>query len=190
MLVTQYTHRLPADYDMARIRQRAASRGPDWDSFPGLIFKGFLIQEKGRLGAIGNAYSSLYLWSGADAFAAMIAGDRFKAVMDTFGRPSVETFIVLASAFVPARDAAFVHRADELVPAEADLAALKEREVKAAQEIARSGEIFAAITALDVSGWRVSRFVLSSVAAENVLPLAGRYDIAHLAKPSQWHAFR
>src|SRR5262249_40611984 len=121
---------------MASIRQRAASRGPDWDSVPGLIFKGFLIREKGKFGAIGKAYSSLYLWRDADAFAAMIAGDRFKAVTDTFGRPAVETFIVLASAFGLARDAAFVRRADTLVPAEADFAALKKREAQAAQEIA------------------------------------------------------
>jgi hypothetical protein len=182
MLVTQYTHRLPADYDMTRIRHRAASRGPDWD-VPGLIFKGFLIREKGKLGAAGNAYSSLYLWRDADAFAEMIAGPRFQAVLDTFGRPPVETFIVLASASGPARDAAFVHRADELVPAGADLATLKEQEVKAANEIAARGETFAAVTALDVSGWRISRFVLSASTAQDALPQAARYEIAYLAKP-------
>jgi hypothetical protein len=166
MLVTQYIHRLPADYDMARIRQRAASRGPGWDSLPGLIFKRFLIQEKGKPGAIGNAYSSLYLWRDTDAFAAMIAGDRFQAVIDMFGRPAVETFVILASALGPAPDAAFVHRADELVPAGTDLAVLKQQEAKAVQQIAASGETFASITALDVSSWRVSHFTLSASAAQ------------------------
>jgi hypothetical protein len=170
---------------MTRIRQRAATRGPDWDNLPGLIFKGFLIREKGKLGAPGNAYSSLYLWRDADAFAAMIAGDRFKGVLDTFGRPAVETFIILASAFGPAQDAAFVHRADELVPAGADLAALKEQEIKAAHEIAASGETFAAMAALDVSSWRVSRFVFSTSAAQDRLPQAERYEIAYLAKPGR-----
>jgi hypothetical protein len=168
---------------MTRIRQRAASRGPDWDNLPGLIFKGFLVREKGKLGAIGNAYSSLYLWRDADAFAAMIAGDRFKAVLDTFGRPAVETFIVLASAFGPARNAAFVHRADELVPAGADLAALKEQEARAAREIAASSETFAAMTALDVGGWRLARFVLSTSAAQDPAPQAEHYQVAYLAKP-------
>jgi hypothetical protein len=185
MFVTQYTHRLPADYEMSRIRQRAASRGPDWDSFPGLIFKGFLIREKGKLGAPGNAYSSLYLWHGADAFAAMIAGDRFKGVTETFGRPAVETFIVLASAFGPARDAGFVHSADELVPAEADLAALREQESKAVREIAKDRETFAAVIALDASGWRLTRFVLSASERLSVLPQAARYEIAYLAKPGR-----
>ena len=185
MLVAQYTHRLPADYGMARIRQRAASRGPDWDSLPGLIFKGFLIREKGKLGATGNAYSSLYLWRDADAFAAMITGDRFQAVIDAFGRPAVETFIVLASAFGPARDAAFVQRTDELVPAGADLALLREQESKAAQDIAAGDETFAAITALDVSGWQLSRFIFSASAVQDPLPRASRYEIAYLAKPGR-----
>jgi hypothetical protein len=35
-------------------RQNAA---PYWDRYPGLIFKGFLVQEMGRSSA--NAYSSL-----------------------------------------------------------------------------------------------------------------------------------
>jgi hypothetical protein len=152
---------------------------------PGLIFKGFLIREKGKPGATGNAYSSLYLWRDADAFAAMVAGDRFQAVIDTFGRPAVETFIVLASAFGPARDAAFVHRADELVPPDADLAVLKEQEVKAAQQIAASSETFAAITALDVSGWRLVRFILSASAAQGRPPQAACYEISYLAKPGR-----
>jgi hypothetical protein len=183
MLVTQYTHRLPADYDMMRIRQRAASRGPDWDSLPGLIFKGFLIREKGKLGANGNAYSSLYLWRHEDAFAAMIAGDRFQAVIDAFGRPAVETFIVLAYAFGPAQDASFVQRTDELVRAGTDLTLLQEQELKAAHEIAARGETFAAITALDVTGWRLARFLLSASAVQDRLPHAARYEIAYLAKP-------
>jgi hypothetical protein len=65
------------------------------------------------------------------------------------------------------------------------LAVLKEQEMKAAQEIAARGETFAAITALDVSGWRVSRFVLSASAAQDRLPQAGRYEIAYLAKPGR-----
>jgi hypothetical protein len=117
MFLTQYTHRLPADYDMGLIRKRAAERGPYWDRYPGLIFKGFLVQEMGRSSA--NAYSSLYLWRDAEAFTAMVTGERFQAVMDAFGRPVVETFAVLAFAKGPALSARFVRRVDELVPRQA-----------------------------------------------------------------------
>ena len=67
MFMMQYTHRLPADYEMRRIRERAAARGPEWDFYPGLFFKAFLVRERGKCGADANAYSSLYLWRDARA---------------------------------------------------------------------------------------------------------------------------
>ncbi len=39
MLIARYRHRLPADYDMDRIRDRIAARRPAWDDAPGLVFK-------------------------------------------------------------------------------------------------------------------------------------------------------
>ena len=36
-------------------RKRAKVRGPLWDATPELCFKGFLLQENGRLGAIANS---------------------------------------------------------------------------------------------------------------------------------------
>jgi Domain of unknown function (DUF4865) len=185
MFITQYTHRLPADYDMSRIRERASTRGPDWDSYPGLIFKGFLIQEKGKLGAEANAYSSLYLWSSADAFAAMISGDRFQAVIDAFGRPGVETFVVLASSFGPARSARFARRSDDIVPAQANLAALKEEEMKWALAEAGTEETLAAITALDSTRWQLARFTLSASQAPSPDVNQRDYEIAYLAAPDR-----
>ena len=41
MLSKQYIHRLPADYDIGHVRERAARRGPLWDAAPGLGFKAF-----------------------------------------------------------------------------------------------------------------------------------------------------
>ena len=49
MFITQYTHRLPAGYDLGLMRKRAAGRGPYWDRYPGLIVKGFLISSSRRL---------------------------------------------------------------------------------------------------------------------------------------------
>lgn len=45
MFITQYTHWLPADFDLGLIRKRAAERNPYWDRYPGLIFKVFLVQQ-------------------------------------------------------------------------------------------------------------------------------------------------
>ena len=69
----------------------AKARGLVWDAIPGLHFKGFLLRERGRLGAIAIEYSSLYLWQQDEAFrAAMLAG-RYETVTDSFGRAAIET---------------------------------------------------------------------------------------------------
>jgi len=182
MFLMQYTHRLPADYDMGRIRERAAKRGPDWDAFPGLIFKGFLIRERGKHGAASNAYSSLYLWNDAEAAAKMITGERFQAVIDAFGRPNVESFLVLAASFGPARSARFVQRSDEFAAADLDLAALKESELRNAQRRVQDEAAFAAITALDVTGWRLARFVLSAAQPSFTHEPAVSYEMGYLAQ--------
>lgn len=44
MFAKQYSHRLPADYDMNLIRRRAAQLGPSWDHTEGLLFKAFIAQ--------------------------------------------------------------------------------------------------------------------------------------------------
>ncbi len=45
MFITQYTHWPPAGCDLGLMRKRAAGRGPYWDRYPGLIVKGFLVQQ-------------------------------------------------------------------------------------------------------------------------------------------------
>ena len=182
MFMMQYTHRLPADYDMRLIQKRAAERGPYWDSYPGLIFKGFLVQTMGRSSA--NAYSSLYLWRDAEAFTAMVTGERFQAVIDAFGRPAVETFAVLAFAQGPASSARFVHRVDELVPQHANLQRLKEAEMQAALQQAGTGGTHAAIAALDVTNWCLTRFLLSEAESAEASPISIDYEIAYFAKSS------
>ena len=54
--------------------ESAPQNAAPWDRYPGLIFKGFLVQEMGRSST--KAYSSLYLWRDAEAFTAMVAGER------------------------------------------------------------------------------------------------------------------
>ena len=58
MLVAQYLHRPPAGFDLARIRERAATRGHDWDDVPRLAFKAFMLRERGQYGAAASAYSN------------------------------------------------------------------------------------------------------------------------------------
>jgi len=62
MIIAHYAHRLPADYDLSAIRERARQRGPLSDAVPELCFKAFFMRERGRFGAAASNYSSLYLW--------------------------------------------------------------------------------------------------------------------------------
>ena len=95
MIIAHYAHRLPADYDIAIIRKRAKARGPHWDAMAGLHFKGFLLRERGRLGAIANEYSSFYLWQQDEAFRDALVAGRYKTVTDSFGRAAIETRVAL-----------------------------------------------------------------------------------------------
>ncbi|MBP1181997.1 DUF4865 family protein [Methylobacterium sp. PvR107] len=178
MLIARYRHRLPADYDMKRIRDRVAERAPAWDAIPGLVFKAVTIEEQARAGA-ANAYSSLYLWQDARAAAAFLAAPAFRAVVDSFGRPRVETWLPAAVDFGPATTALFLSEETRLVAPEEDLASLSEAERSRGRAIAGETGILGTLAGLDPEVWRLTRFTLRSE------PLAGTpaVAIAHLAHP-------
>ncbi len=182
MLMMQYIHRLPADYDMNKIASRAASLGPDWDDTPGLGFKAFVAQRRGENGALNNAYSSLYLWLDDEAASDFITGERFQKVIDGFGRPAIETWLPLDVHLGSATGARAVYREDVLIDPAANFVALKRSENERNTAIVSQTGIYAAVTAIDLANWRLSRFRLSSEAATT--PEHGSaYDILHLAKP-------
>ena len=95
MLITHYAHRLPADYDVEIIRNRAKARGHLFDDVSELYFKGFLLRERGRYGAITSEYSSLYLWRSDEGFRDFLLTGRYKSVTDSFGRAQIATRVVL-----------------------------------------------------------------------------------------------
>jgi len=72
MLIKQYEHRLPSDYDMSTIRERGRTRGLLWDHAEGLAFKAFALRERGQHGAHHNAYTSIYLWLNEDEAAKFV----------------------------------------------------------------------------------------------------------------------
>ncbi|AWN35315.1 DUF4865 family protein [Methylobacterium radiodurans] len=173
MLVLRYRHRLPADYDMARIRGRVAERGPLWDATPGLGFKAFSVAERAG-GAAGNVYAATYLWLDPAAASGFLTDDRFRAVTDGFGRPRVETFLPLAVAASSPDGAAVL--VQEVVPiAETrGLAALRAAEAERAASALAEGAC-AAVSALDPGAWRLVRLTLrrdGDATHERVLHLA------------------
>lgn len=58
----QYKISLPDDYDMRIIQKRVQDNGNKTDGFQDLLFKAYLISEKGTFGNKKNEYAPLYLW--------------------------------------------------------------------------------------------------------------------------------
>jgi hypothetical protein len=182
MLAKQYSHRLPADYNMNVIRQRAAERGPLWDDTEGLAFKAFVVQTRGQHGAVSNLYASVYLWHDVQAATDFVLGERFDSVINSFGRPSIETWLPMDARKGPAQQALNLYR-EELPFAEtADRRALVSAEIERNQGIAQRSDTVAVVTAIDVASWTLVRLTLSSAAPDS--GHAGvAYEVLHLARP-------
>lgn len=175
MILARYRHPLPADYDMRRIRDRVAARGPLWDGAPGLVFKAFTIEDRAN-GAAANAYSSLYLWRDPAAAADFLAGPAFAAVIETFGRPRTDVWLPFAIFSGPATGGRSLAIDERGLPPEADLAAERRAEMEQGAALAAEADVFAVVSGLDPTGWRLVRFVLRAAPGDGA-------EIAHLAAP-------
>ena len=182
MIIAHYAHRLPADYDIGIIRERAKRRGPVWDAFPGLHFKGFLLRERGRLGAIASEYSSLYLWQQDQAFRDAMVDGRYRTVTDSFGRAAIETRVALDARRGRGREARFAYQEQQDIPPDADLTAAFAAEIARNREIASQPGAVAAAVGLDAENWRFTRVLVSE--REPAGPDDGTaYEVLHLARP-------
>jgi hypothetical protein len=182
MFAMQYLHRLPTDYDMEIIRRRVAERGPLWDDTEGLVCKLFVTQQRNRHGAAGNAYASIYLWLDSNAAVRFLMGERFQAVIDSFGRPQIETWLPLDARRGNAKQALSIYRDERVLTAGTDRAELYTGEVELNREIAARPDTVVVWAALDLHAWKLIRFTVSSAPAD---PARGGevYDVLHLAQP-------
>jgi hypothetical protein len=182
MIIAHYAHRLPADYDIGIIRDRAKARGGMWDAVPELYFKGFLLRERGRFGAIANNYSSLYLWRADDAVRDFLTSGRFDGVTDSFGRPRIETRFALDARRGSAEAARFAYTDEQDIPLDADLTATFAAEIERNHARSREPGAVAVAVGVDTRNWKLTRVLLSErapAAAEG----GTAYEILYLAKP-------
>lgn len=185
MLIMQYAHRLPADYDMSNIEERAMQRGPLWDTMPGVGFKVFAARRRSH-GTADNVYTSIYVWLETAAALKFLSDDRFGAVVSGFGRPLIETWLpvdVRVNATDSAKATSIVRSAIDVHGA--DIAALRANENERNAALLGDGAL-AAVSAIDLERWRLVRFaVLSEAKPEQNGEIA--YDMLHLARPG-WGA--
>lgn len=183
MFAMHYEHRLPADYDMEVMRDRAATRGPGWDATPGLAFKAFVARERGQHGAIANLYGGIYLWRDADAAARLLTGDPFMVVTDTFGRPRVDTGLALAARTGPSTAQALaLYRHVETLDVNAAIPAARAAAIARHEAAADRADTVAAWVVLDPSAWQLVWITLSAAAPD---PARGGevYQVLYLAGP-------
>jgi hypothetical protein len=183
LLAAHYLHRLPADYDLNKLRIRARARGALWDAAPELHFKGFLLREAGRYGAVESSYSSLYLWRSDQAFADFLLADRFRNVTNSFGRARIHARVVLDARRGSAQHTRFILEETLDIGRDEDLGQAFLREVERNRAVATRPGVAACVTAVDAASWRFWRYLLVESAEVKPGTSAIAYEVLHLARP-------
>ena len=182
MIIVQYAHRLPADYDIGIIRNRAKSRGHLFDAIPELYFKAFLLRERGRFGANQNEYSSLYLWRKDEGLRDFLVDGRTKSVTDSFGRPQIETRFVLDAHKGSGEQPRFLYKQEQNTPIDTDLTSAFADEIARNRESAKQAGVVASAVGVDVQNWKFTRVVLSEKEPTG-RDQGTAYQVLYLAKP-------
>ena len=182
MIIAHYAHRLPADYDIGIIRNRAKSRGHLFDAIPELYFKAFLLRERGRFGANQNEYSSLYLWRKDEGLRDFLVDGRTKSVTDSFGRPRIETRFVLDAHKGSGEQPRFLYKQEQNIPIDTDLTSAFADEIARNRESAKQAGVVASAVGVDVQNWKFTRVVLSEKEPTG-RDQGTAYQVLYLAKP-------
>jgi hypothetical protein len=189
MHAMQYEITLPADYDMAIIRHRVATKGAMTDAFDGLGLKAYAIRERGVDGSPVNQYAPFYLWTSADGMNDFLWGGPFDGLSRDFGRPVVQQWTGLAFERGPAYATTprAATRRTQRIAADAEASAAIEAAVTETREVARDNGVHSAALAIDTRGWELVRFTLwaSREPASGTAPGPGEaaYQVLHLSSP-------
>lgn len=197
MITMQYSFVLPADYDMAVVRERIATKGPLLDDLPGLVFKAYLYALEPE-----QAYAPFYLWRDEEAMHGFLNGPAFAGVTRAFGWPSVRTWTPWhATVGVAVREARFATRSSKVIAPYAALAELRLQEEVLAQQMLAQGAL-AVVVGFEPVTWTVTRLALwrdaaagagegtggaggvtSAVSAASGDADGGRYFVGHVSAP-------
>lgn len=189
MIAMQYSFVLPADYDMAIIRQRIASKGHLLDHFPRLIFKAYLSadRENERTSSRENLYAPFYLWEDSEGMNNFLCGEGFAGLTQSFGWPSVKTWSVWRSCLSnDITEARYATREVIAIPPYASLSELRQRESDEAQEAVIRGGVLCAVTGFEPMSWTLVRLRLwhdlhDSFSNGNLQ----QYEVGHISLPRQ-----
>jgi hypothetical protein len=184
MYAMQYEIPLPADYEMAIIRHRVASRGHATDAYPDLGLKAYLVRERGVAGATANAYAPFYLWLDAAGMNRFLwSGTGFSAIVESFGRPPVRPFIGADFRLGPAHDAAprWATWASAAIPAGQAPTASVPAAIEALPALAERATLHAAAVVVDPQRWEIVTFALWQT--EPDAEAGAIWQVLHLSQP-------
>jgi hypothetical protein len=120
-----------------------------------------LLREHGRFGAIQNEYSSLYLWREDEGFRDFLVDGRTKSVTDSFGRPQIETRIVLDAHKGEGKEARFLYKQELDIPVDTDLTSAFAQEIARNRVVAKEGVVVASAVGVDAQNWKITRVLVS-----------------------------
>jgi hypothetical protein len=176
-----YEITLPADYDMAIIRDRVATRGAATDDFRGLGLKAYAIRERGVAGSPVNQYAPFYLWDSLDGMNRFLWSGPFEGLSRDFGRPVVQQWTGVAFERGPGMGAtprAATKRTEPLGPDDDAPRAVAAAVAQTREQAAAPG-VHSAALAVDTRAWELVRFTLWETAA----PDGATYEVLHLSSP-------
>lgn len=181
MIAMQYSFTLPADYDMAIVRQRIADKGHLLDHFDGLLLKTYLHAERGS-SSDENLYAPFYVWRDSAAMQRFLGGEGFANLAKAFGWPSIRTWPVWDIYLSPeARHANVATRDIQPIAPYTALDALREEQRALLQRDIERGAV-AAVNAFEPTTWTRVNFRLW----DDALPTQAtgqRYQVGHVSQP-------
>ncbi len=189
MIVKQYVVTLPADYDMKIIRERVATKGATFDTFPGLGIKAFMIREKGLFGAESNQYAPVYCWPEVEPMWGFIAGAGFRGILESFGWTPIETWLGLAFArggeLSDLPNLRSVVRTEQAISPGIDLAELREREIIEARSVVTNGSgVLVRAVGLNPQTWSLVRFDFWTCTQDALPADSHSYEVLHVSAPN------
>ena len=183
MIAMQYSFVLPADYDMAIVRERIATKGTLLDDLPGLVFKAYLYA--GREASAENLYAPFHLWRDEESMHGFLNGAGFAGVARAFGWPSVRTWTPWhANVAAEVRAARHATRSVQAIAPHSDLAALRAREEIWARDARERGAL-AVVIGFEPVTWTLVRFCLWRDAQTiDVVQGEQHYRVGHMSANS------
>ena len=167
MLAMQYSVRLPQKYNLEKIYERVANRGPKFKGHPGLKHKFYLYDNEEHI------YAPMYIWEDSGAAREFLMNELFSDVVQDFGRPRVRSWQILDFDYGPshADSVSMVAEVDKVCDTK-KLGEMRGREHEQHINMLKQDDLFANMVLLDPDRWELARCSLWSRKEHGYTPKA------------------